>query len=215
MSFLGEIRDAKVELQGELNLEGVGDSTSRTFFLNGITNVTAGTTNMRATTLKISGEAWLDADIIPAGQLALDIDKDAKFGWGQRITDKYPFSRHPATLSKPDDSRDGGKLELLLEECAKRFTSGAAIILNPDYTAPPRDAYTQWTTRNFAFEFPILMSLLVKHGLADEEPMQASGAGKIRLRPHESFGKIRDAIINPPSSPELASFVADARQAIR
>jgi hypothetical protein len=216
INLFGQLKDAEVDVADEIILEGVGEAASKTFFFDGKVVVSASLLSIHATKLNLAGECWLDPDALnAAGQISLDIKKDAKFGWGPSIRDKYPFSRHVATMADPTDPLDSSKLELLLKECVRRFRTGTALTLNPDLSAPQNDLYTRWTRRHFAKEFPILVSLLVQFGLAHEEPMQASGAGKVRVRLHESMEAIRDAVLTSPPSEQFQDFSIALKKAIQ
>ena len=214
LSFYGELRNADVEIEDQVTLEGVGDPPSTTFFFHEDVSLSASLLKIDASRLQIDGNCWLDPRTIDvAGQLSLEIRPGAEFGWGTPLKDTYPFSKCTATMVQPNAAGDGGTLDALLNDCARRFTTGAALTLNPDFSAPQNDAYTQWTRRRYAREFPILVSLMVNRGLAVKEPMPASGTGKVRVRFNTGMDAIRDAVAGRGPA-EMTEFVTALRNAI-
>jgi hypothetical protein len=215
LSFFGELRNVEVEIEDQVTLEGIGDAPSTTFFFHESVSVITKLLKVEASRLQIDGTCWLDPQTIDAmGQLSLDIRRDAKFGWGSPLKETYPFSKHPANMEEPRPTGDGGTLESLLDECARRLTAGAALALNPDFSAPQNDVYTRWTRRHYAQEFPILVSLMVEYGLAATEPMPASGTGKVRVRLQTNMTAIRDAVVSGTSPPEVSDFISALKAAI-
>lgn len=216
VALFGQIRDADIEVVGDLTFDGLGDSSSSTFFLSGQVNITASAIHVSAAQIKISGKVWLDASVLASsGQISLSIGNDAEFGWGDAIKDRYPFNRHHSTLSSLHATSINNSLEDLLAECTKRFTTGGTLTLNADFSPPENDFYTLWANRRFRREFPVLMSLLVKHGLAMSQPMSASGAaGKIRLRFETGWDVLTGAVTNPDKYPDYAAFSSEVRVAL-
>lgn len=211
----GLLKNGDIDVRGNLFLTGMGnDATSRSFsFENSLVHSESPIT-LDAAKIRIAGPVWLDSEIAHLGaQLSLEFEKGAKYGWGQQLANKYPFSQHPGTLDQPHEE-EGGKLERLLSECARRFTTGAALALNPDFSAPDGDGFTQWTNRPYKREFPILIDELVKHGLADTDVMPVRGSvGRTRVRLKESMQTIRNGVLS--GEPPFADLAASLRDKIR
>ena len=204
--LFAQIKNIDVNIDADIIFEGAGDDGHSVFFSRDENAITARTLTFKARELKISGRLWLDAEMIPAaGQITLKIDADAHVGWGAKIFGVFPFSQYKSEVPNPRIQIEKSKLELLLDECAARFINNPTLTLNPDFSAPEDDPYTQWTVRNYAREFPILMRLLVGHGLASTSPMQASNERKMRVRLTMAWASLKDVLDDPAS--ENSAFV--------
>lgn len=215
ITLQGQLRNAEVELTEGLVLEGAGsDPLAKSFAVENVILRSSAPITLNASKLRFSGRVWLDCDILgTGGQLSLEFAAEATYGWGPALQNKYPFNRQSPTLEDPEES-ESGKLEGLLNECSKRFHSGAALTLSPDYSAPENDPYTRWTNRRYREEFPLLMNLLIKHGFAETDAMPARGStGKIRFRFKESMESIRSGVAN--GDPQFADLATELRESIR
>lgn len=212
--FHGRINNADIEVASDLVLRGVGNDISSTSFLINQSKVKSEhPVTLDAARLRIGGSVWLDCQIDQTGaQLSIESLKGGAYWWGPSLSAKFPFSQNPSTLEGLEQGNQG-KLDELLKECARRFNSGVALTLNPDFSAPEADPFTQWTTRPYRDEFPLLMRSLVHHGLAETEIMPVKGTtGRIRVRLKEKMQNIRDGVLNNDS--RFAELSADLRAAI-
>ncbi len=60
VTMYGQLRHVDLQMHEDLNLEGVGDASSKTFFLEEVVIRSKGAVNLNAAKLKISGQVWLD-----------------------------------------------------------------------------------------------------------------------------------------------------------
>lgn len=209
LHYYGLTRNAEIMTSEEMRLNGVGDVSTRIFLIDNCVISSDGDVELAADKLQITGDTWLNARIaVTANQLALEVDKHAKVGWGESLATVYPFSRYQSTLADPTGNAEVDPVLAMLAECEQRFKTGAVLTLNPDLTAPHGDPHTQWTLRAYPKAFPELLRQMIAHGYAEQGTMPASGSGKVRVRVQKDFGELRNLVEdNAPEIRELAEAV--------
>jgi hypothetical protein len=209
----GQVRNSDIRIPQKLVFEGFGEGTSKSFLVENSVIQSETAIQLEAAKLTIVGNVWLDADVArTSAPLSLDFGTDVAYFWGDALSNKYPFNRHPATLDKLEEPY-GETLERLLAECAARFGTGIKPILQADFSAPAHDRYMQWVNSYYADEFPLLMRSIVKHGFADTKEIDASGKGKIRINFLKSMNEIRDGVLN--ATPPYSDLAAELKALIR
>jgi len=212
--FHGQLRDADVEVRGDVALIGQGSpGGASSFFVYGKTAIVGGAVEVSADTLTIDGAFWLEAETVTSSaRLALHVKKGAEVGWGGAVSSSYPWNGLPSTLRPPYAVQPPNVLAALLNECGLRLPD-RVLVINDDYTFSPSE--NQWVARNFAKEFPELLKLLRKHGLVRADGFGTYAQNKFRLHMETKWSDLQEALHRVPSDARIRTFLEEARRVFR
>ena len=142
------------------------------------------------------------------------IRNGGRVGWGGQFARQFPWNRETANLAAPYALPDADTLTQLVRECAARYPSAPTLTLNPDFTPVRDDPQTRWTTRRFSTEFPKLIAIMVRHGLANSEEFGGAGFAKTRVRLSTNWHDILAALENSNADILPHDFINEARRQI-
>jgi len=171
--------------------------------------------DIRASSVRIDGEVRVMADsLLQQATMGVALTPKSKVWWGGQFADTYPWNDYSSTLEPPIETREPGELELLVRRCATQMPRGPSIILQRNYY-PTDDRRMAWVEREFSPQkFAQLIRLMVEHGFARAEPLQASGPDpKVRIHFNITWEGLLRALRSPrPEDSDLADFVTEARR---
>ena len=214
LSFYGQAQDCDVDVQDTVRLEGHPRGSETVFNLQGTNIFVCQTIEIVADSLVLDGKAWFEAKgITSPPRLNLSLKAGAQVGWAGAFSGQYPWNRFPSTLTAPYAAQGQGSLATLIEECWRRLPDSGMLTLSPDFTVAG-DVRLLWAVRLFRNEFPLMLKLMVKHGLASKGTSEASGDPKITIRPKFTWQIVLSAIRDPQADSSLRTFLDDARRQI-
>jgi hypothetical protein len=166
-------------------------------------------------TIKLENEVWLEAqELVGPPNLRL-VRNGAKVGWGGQFAQQFPWSRETANLAAPYAAQPADSLTQLVRECSLRYQAGITLTLNADFTPVRDDPQTRWTTRRFSAEFPKLIAIMVRHGLASSDRFGGAGSSaKTRVRLSTNWSAFLAALEEPDSGLLPREFIGEARREI-
>lgn len=212
-------RDCDVDVEGRLLLEGMAwpPGGRRVFEISGNTSLVADELVVESDRLSLAGDVWIEAESAssdPSSSTTLDIHAVAglSIGWGESIRGRFPWNQCPATRTKRPEGDHRDVLTRLLGECALRL-AGKVLTLSPQYTVA-EDNRMRWAARDFPEAFPRLIRLMHEHGLAHDRSTETGGAMKVLVSFTCPWSDLEDALLHPDAHPELAAFMAAARNVI-
>jgi hypothetical protein len=213
ISFYAQINNCDVDIVGDVCLEGDGPQSATTFYARGTTSLICSAVEVSADRIRFDGDVWFEADRISTSpRLRVYLVNGAQAGWGAQFVERYPWNEIVATLPPPYGVVAGDPLSILINECARRLPPAGTLTLNPDLSVPADDPRVRWIRRQFAQQFPDLLRMMIDHGLASSEPMDASGRGKVRIRFETTWAAISAALSRPESSRDLSAFIEQTRK---
>jgi hypothetical protein len=217
LSLYGQIRDCDIDVPSGITINGYAprESASSTFYIHGITTIICDAVEFKADTITIDGKVWLEASRVTCDpRLNLYLMNSTLVGWEGQFAERPPWNQIPSKLSAPYPRADQRPLIKLIDECRSRFPIGSALILNENFSIPELDARThlRWAVRNYSEQFSDFLRLMVTHGLASSEFIQASGSDrKIRVRFNINWDDLRTACKNPTqASAVFQKFLEEA-----
>jgi hypothetical protein len=216
LTFYAQIRDCEADLDGDVKLVGEGPSSATAFYGRGSSAIICSSAEIGAASLRVEGGLWFEASFVSTPpQFHIFMLNGAKVGWGGNIAQHHPWNEIAQTLEPPYSTIPDNPLNSLAIALARKLPGGAPLILNQDFTLVPDDPKTRWAKRQFSRQLPELIKLLVGHGLASTEPLDASGKDKkVRVRFDFAWWDLVGALENPTGFPSWQSFTAEARRRI-
>ncbi len=212
--FFGVMRDCDVDVTGTVVLAGGARGSQSVFTVHGRTTVTCGEMRVDAESLVLQGHIWLEAERVTGSpKLELDLKNGTEIGWAGALAQSHPWRRFTSTLKVPHSvPATGSTVERLLTECTRRLSDAGALNLNNDYSIDQNDNRMRWAMREFPQELPILVKLLVQHGLATKEPAPIA---LMRVHFKVTWRELLNAATAPSIPMPLADFVTALRRAIK
>lgn len=214
--LFGTVRDAEFDVRCDVTLQGVAprDGRGRVMLLEDVV-VIASRLNIAAETVELGGYVWFEAAQVEQGvSLAVSKREGAVAGWrGDGFEGQYPWSRQERTLmQRPGINEGGSLLERLVTDLAWRAPATGVVVTSTNEPADPR---MRWIEREYPGLFAPLVSLMISHGVAAAEPMQASGQNKRRIRFNPVWIELCEAIRNPDvGTAAIRSLASDIREEI-
>ena len=184
ISMYAQIKDCSIDVVGEIKLVGDGPASATAFFARGDSMIVCTDMAVQAQSIRFEGDAWLEAQGVSSPpQFRIFLINGAKVGWGGALASTHPWNEINANLPQPYDVITEDPLVATATAIAQRTLPGATLVLNDDFTPIPDDPHLRWVARQVRSEFPELIKLLVKHGMANSGPLGASDGGtKIKVR---------------------------------
>jgi hypothetical protein len=199
-----------------LQLLGEGPPSGTSFYARGTSTIISQTIDVRAGSITIEGNLWLEAEtatIIP--QARIFVVNGGHVGWGPNQANQYPWNEVAQTLEQPyeDEAPDDLLAELAIG-LARRVPGGTPLVLTESYTPISDDPLTRWAVRRFSSQLAELIKLLVKHSMASTEPLGIGGSErKVRVRVNFAWWDLV-AALQGPAPARWVDFIAEARNRI-
>jgi hypothetical protein len=214
ISFYGAAKNCDIDIFSEVILEGSGRAAPTSFRLQDVV-LSSEIVSVRADIVRLEGSVQMEGNAISSPAHLRLVRNGAKVGWGGRFLSQFPWNKEIADLPAPHTPAVIDKLSYLVQECAIRFAMGIPIYLNADFTPVEDDPQTRWFRRYLESEFPTLISLMRKHGLASSEETYGAGFPKMKVRFSTTFGRLYLALHDPSQAEFPIAFIEEIRQQIR
>jgi hypothetical protein len=215
LSFYAQIKDCDIDIADDVKLVGDGPQSSTVFYVRGATTIVSSAIEVSADQVRFDGNVWFESERISAPpRLRLYAVNGTQIGWGGEFANRYPWNEIQSTLAPPYDVRIDDPLGVLLVECARRLPPAGTITLNPDFSVPADDPRVRWIVRQFSDQFRLLIKLMIDHGIASAEPMDAAGTGKVRIRFEITWSDLASALNRSDGTPRVMAFLGEARHKI-
>lgn len=218
ISLYGQVRDCDIDVPNGIVLFGhkPRETASSTFFVHGITTIVCDAIEVVADAITMDGKVWFEANRVTSHpRLNLYLKDRTEVGWEGQFSERPPWKQFPSTLSAPYPPQDEHPLLKLMDECRSRLPTGTALVLNENFSVPELDARTQmrWAVRNYSTKFSEVIRLMVQHGIASSEYIEASGSDrKMRVRFNTNWEDLCNEFHRPSeNSIRLQRFLAEAR----
>ncbi len=213
LTLYAQAQNIDIDVSGMIKLIGHGPRGSGSvFYTRGRTAIICSTMEVAADTIRFDGEAWFEADEISSSPRLNIFLNGGRVGWGGQFAQRYPWNKHPSTLSAPYEEATDDTFVALIKECSRRFAPGGTLALHPDFTPADDDPHMRWVFRRFSQSFPQFVQLMIAHGLASSEPMPAAGRGKVRVRFDVAWGDLLGALERPEVASKWQAFIAEGRR---
>ena len=99
VSFYAQIKNCEVEFPGSVQLLGEGPSSGTLFYGKGNSTIIAQTIDVRAGSITIEGNLWLEAETVTTlPQFQIFVVNGAGVGWGPNQANRYPWNEIEQTL---------------------------------------------------------------------------------------------------------------------
>ena len=214
LEFYGQVRTCDVDVQGGIGVAGhaTRGGSAPAFYVHGKTVIIANTIEVKAATLTIDGQFWLEsAEISSSPHLKLVKKNGAEVGWGGAVFGSYPWNGLTSTLAPPYAVMPDDVPSALINECSLRLPD-RVLVTNDNYSFSPVE--NQWVARDYPNAFPLFLKLLIKHDLARAEVFGTYAQNKFRIHMNTTWSALREAFRNPSRDSQLEAFVKEARRDI-
>ncbi len=210
ITFFRVMKDCDVDVDGGIELQGQSRGSQSVFEVHRSALLSA-ELQVNVDLLLVNGNVWIEAkSAVCSPKLELSLKDGAQVGWGGVLLTQHPWKKYAATL--PPRARPAGTdtLTVLLTECGRRAIP-SALTFKSDWTLTDDDRM-RWAVREFPTELPLLVKLMVEHGLATSEKIPVN---QVQVHLKASWGEMLAALAAQEPPQNLKAFVTATRSKIR